>query len=124
GAGLDLDDDADFFVGAGEVVLDAPVAARPRRGGDAANAVRRIPGGGYRTARLVRGLDERHEQALHAEVEEALEEDRIVPGRTHDRRGRARLHRLQLAVHVRELVGRVLGVEQQPVEPDAGDDLG
>ena len=63
------------------------------------------------------------QQRLHADVEKAFDQHHVVPRRAHDGRGRVGRSRLQLGDHVLQIIGRVLGVEQQPVEAGAGDDL-
>src|SRR5262249_33000814 len=55
--------------------------------------------------------------------EHALDEHGIVPGRAYDRRCGATGRRLKLSEKARNLVGRVLGVEQDPVEARIGHDL-
>jgi hypothetical protein len=84
---------------------------------------RRIAGRGHGAAGLVGVLDERDDQALDAQVEEALHQHRIVPGHAHDRRGRPLGHRPELGEDRRQLVGSVLRVEDEEVETRAGEDL-
>jgi len=67
--------------------------------------------------RLRRFLGRLHignQQGLHADIEKALDQHHVVPRRAHDRRGRVGRGRLQLGDHVLQVVGRVLGIEQQP----------
>ena len=124
GAALDLHHDADLVVDAGEVVGDGAVAVAALRDRDAAHAGRRIAGRGDRAARLVGGLHERHQEVVEAGVEQALDLDRVVPRRPDDRRAGAVLQRHQLRNEGRDVVGRVLAVEQQPVEAGDAEDLG
>ena len=59
-----------------------------------------------------------------AGIQDALDEDGVVPGRPDDRgRGPAR-EGLHLRDEARQLVRRVLGVEQDPVETRIAEDLG
>ena len=96
-------------------------AARPRRRGcpAAGSASRRRRG-----ARLLGALDERHQEVVEAGVEQALDLDRVVPRRPHDRRADAVLQRHQLRDEGRHVVRRVLAVEQQPVEAGDAEHLG
>ena len=113
---FDLHDDAQFAVDALDVVLDAAVAIGPHGRGDASDPFRRIARRRDRLPCFLGILYPRHEKALHADIEEPFEQNRIVPRRPHDRRRGAAGHRLQLAEHHGQLVRRVLGVEQEPVE--------
>jgi hypothetical protein len=53
---------------------------------------------------------------LGADVEQALDDHRIVPGRPDDGVSHSAAHRLKFGEHHRQLVRRVLGIEQNPVE--------
>jgi len=61
---------------------------------------------------------------LGSDIEHALDQHRVVPGRPDNRGGGAALQRLQLCEQDRHFIGGMLGVEQNPVEPGIGDDLG
>jgi hypothetical protein len=69
-------------------------------------------------------LHERHEDVVEAGIEQALDLDGVVPRRPHDRRAGAVLERHQLRDEGGDVVGRVLAVEQQPVEAGKAEDLG
>ena len=86
--------------------------------------MRGIAHGNDRRARFLDRLHVRDEQILCADIQEALDQDQIVPGRPHDRRGRAPHQCLQLAQHHRQFVGRVLGVDENPIKARPGDHLG
>ncbi len=123
GCGFDLHDHADLVVGARGVVLDPPEAIRAHRRRDPSNPGRGIPGGGHRALRFLRRLHEGNDEALHPDVQQPLEDHGVVPRRPDDRARRPFAHRLELAQHQRQLVGRVLGVDQHPVEAGSGDDF-
>ena len=76
----------------------------------AAHALRRVPGGRHRRRGFRSVLHVGEDDALCANVQDALHDDRVVPRHAHDRLRVARLRRLQLEHDVAELVGRVLGV--------------
>src|SRR5262245_2385029 len=118
--GLELDQHAELLVRALRVVLDPAEPGRPRRAAHSAHACRRVARIGDGLARLVDRLDERDQQGLRADVEHALDRDHVVPGHAHDRMHGVRRDRLQLAEHHVELVRRVLGVDEEPVEARAG----
>ena len=122
--GLDLHQQADLAACVLQIVFHAPIAAGATAAGDAANAAGRIARRLDGAAGLIRCLNERDEQGLRADVEKALDQHDVVPRRAHDRRRGAGLRGLQLRQHVRHLVGRMLGVEKEPVEARMGDDLG
>src|SRR5689334_7589344 len=85
--------------------------------------MRRIARGRDRALGLLHALYIGKQQGLCPDIEHALGQHRIVPGRADDRRRRAALHSLQLRDEVRNFVRRMLGVEQDPVEPAVGNDL-
>ena len=59
-----------------------------------------------------------------ADVKQALDDHRVVPGRPDDSVRAAAAHRLKLREHHRQLVRRVLGVEEDTVEAGIGKDFG
>ncbi len=124
GAGLDLDDQAELLLGAGEVVGDAAVAGGAGQRRDAAHAARRVAHGGDGGLGLGGGLDVGDEQRLRADVEEALDQRGVVDLRADDRGQRIGREGLELGEDAELVAGRMLGVEQQPVEAGAGDRLG
>src|SRR5262249_34059155 len=123
GSSLNLHDYTDLVMHPLEILLHPTVSIGPDRRGDAADSFRGIAGRGDRFPRFVGVLNERDKKALHSHVEEALEQDRVVPGWTNHRAGGAAGRGLQLAVNHRKLVRRVLGVEQDPIEACAGNDF-
>ncbi len=92
--------------------------------GRGAVALRRVAHGRDGGARFVGRLDVRDEQVLRANVEEPFDQNHVVPRRPYYRCRRTSHQRLQLAQDHRQFVGRVLGVDQDPVEPRAGNHLG
>src|SRR4029078_5437349 len=74
---FELYEHAHLAMGLGVVVLDAAVAVGADVGVDAAPALRRIAGARPRAPRPPRALYVGHEQRLHAEVEDPLDEDEI-----------------------------------------------
>ena len=123
-AGLDLHQRADLARRVLQVILHAAVAAGAARTGNATHALWRITRPLDRALGLLRRLHERQQQGLRADVEIALDQHHIVPGGAHDAGRRAGLRGLQLQQDVRHVVGRMLGVEQEPVEAGVRDDLG
>ena len=123
-ARLGLHDDADLFVGRLEIIGNSAIAGRARAARDPAVAARRIARRPHGALGLLGVVDERNQQGLRADIERALDHHQIVPRHAHHRRGRAVRDRLQLRQQSRNLVRRVLAVEQQPVEAAVGDDLG
>ena len=123
-ARLDLHQHADFIVRFAEIAGHAAVARRARGDRHAADAVRRIARGGDRALGFLGVLHIGKQQRLRADVEAALGEHHVVPGRPHDRRRGAALQGLELCDQVRDFVGRMLGVEQDPVETGIADELG
>ncbi len=119
--GFDLNQHAEFLVDALVVISDSPVIIRPCRSDEATPALRWISGGGDGGARFFGRLHVRHEQVLHADVEQSLEEDQVIPGWPHDGGGGAAGHRLQIIEDHRQLIGGVFGVDQNPIEAGAGD---
>ena len=79
-----LHQQADLPVGLLQIGGSAAIAAGAAAGGDAANAGRRIAAGRNRAARLFSILHKRNEQGLRADIEQALDQYRIVPRRAHD----------------------------------------
>jgi hypothetical protein len=62
-------------------------------------------------------------QRLRADVEDALHRDHVVPWHTHYGMAWVRCGCLQLPEEILQIGGRVLAVEQDPVESCAGDDF-
>src|SRR5712692_10866905 len=123
-ARLALHEDADLLRRALGVIGDAAVAVGPRRAGKAADALRRIARRRDGAPRFFGRLHEGKEQRARADVEQALDDHRLVPGHAHHRLGGAALGGAQMMRDVRQLVGRMLHVEEQPVEAGACRDFG
>src|SRR5262249_11531255 len=123
-AGLDLHQHAELAVGAPEIIRNAAVTGRARHPSDAADALRWIARCLYGAACLLGRLHEREEQRACALVEHALDRDRLVPRHPHDRLGSAAFGGTELIDDLRQVVGRMLHVEQEPVEPRARHHLG
>src|SRR5258708_6902094 len=121
---LDLDHHRDVVVDAREVVGHVAVPVAAVGGADAANAARRVAGRGDDGVGLFAALDERHEEVVEADVQKALDHDRL--GRLGPRDGGARavLQRHQLTDEGLKVVRRVLAVDEQPVEAGVAEDLG
>jgi len=122
--GFDLHQHAHLVVGAFKVVGNAIPARRARqRTAHAADALRRIAHGSNRGGRFLCRLDHGHQHGLRAGVQDLLDLDGVIPGRTHHGGNRIRRHGLQLGEGGVERIGRVLAVDQQPVEPGARKDF-
>ena len=123
--GLGLHQQAYLVVGGAEIVAPrAPARRACDRGADAADAFGRIARGGDQRARLLGRVDHRHQQVLHADVEQLLDERRLAGHRAHHRLRRVGGHRLQLRQRAAHVVGRVFAVDQQPLEARGGAHLG
>ena len=122
-AGFDLHQHAGFLGRPRVVVLDPAEARRPRGRREAAHSVRRVARRGDRLTGLLRVLHIRDQEGLNARIQVALDRHHVVPRRPHDRVRRSADRRLKLAVDHRQVVRRMLGVDQQPVEPGPGQDL-
>ncbi len=108
---------AHLGVGAADVVVHAVPARCPRQcAAHAPVTVGRIAHRRHGRARLLRALHHRDQQRLCADVEQAFDLHHVVPRRPHDRMRGIRRHRLQLRQRRLQLIGRVLAVDQQPVE--------
>ncbi len=73
-----LDDKREVAVALPDVVLEGAAVVGGAGGGDATNAGRRIPGRIDGGAGLLSGVDHRHEQAVGADIEQALDAHRVV----------------------------------------------
>ena len=120
---LHLQQQANLSVGRRVIAFDPAVARGARLRGEAAKALRGIAGRLNRTFRFLLRFDIGNEKLLGADVEQALDDHLIVPRRSDDRMGRSAAHRLKLSQHHRQFVRRVLGVDQNPVEPRIGEDF-
>ena len=78
--------------------------------------MRGIACGGNRLFGFLAVLDIRDDQALRSGIEQALDEDKVIPLRANQRGRSTALHCLQLGNHARNLVGRMLHVNDNPVE--------
>ena len=120
---LHLYEDADILMGLAVVVGDLAVAIRALRDGDATIAERRISRGGDGRLCFLGILHEGNENGAGPDIENPLHHHGIVPGTAHDRFCRTRGHSLQLRKHPRDFVGCVFGIDQNPIETGAGQDL-
>ncbi len=120
---LHLHDQADLAVGVGKVIFYPSEAVGAGIGRNAAHAPRRVTHRRHRALCLFGALYVGNYERLHADVEQTLEHDRIVPVRPHQRGDRIRRDRVQLVVHLWQVRGRVFGVHQHPVEAGAGTDF-
>ncbi|MCY1426731.1 hypothetical protein D9M71_425570 [compost metagenome] len=120
-----LDQQAHLLVGLGQVGGDVVPARRARqRGTDATDALGRIVHGAHQLLGLLGRLDHRHQQGLRADVEQLLDHHRVADRRPDHRLAGVGRDGLQLAEQAAQVVGRVLAVEQQPVETGVGGQLG
>src|SRR5439155_25634746 len=76
-ARFDLEDQANFIVGALEIVFDAAITIAAMADGHAANALGRIARRGDGGARFLSSLGIWNKEVLHADIKEALEKDHI-----------------------------------------------
>ncbi|MNY26017.1 hypothetical protein D3C86_1598390 [compost metagenome] len=122
--GLGLHQQADFVIGDVEVVrARAPLGHPCHRAAHAAHAERRIACGAHQRRRLLGGIDHRHQQGPGAHVQQLLDQRGLAGHGAHHGLGavgRQRLQGLEDGAHV---VGRVLAVDQQPVEAGRGGDF-
>ena len=119
--GLDHAHDHDLVVGLGQVVGAAVVHRAHRAGG--AHAHRRIAARGHRLRRVLGGIDQRHQDAVGAEVQRLHDGGRVIPGHAHHRHGVGLRDRLEHRPHVVHVGEPVLHVHHQGVEALAGHDL-
>ena len=123
-AGFDLDEHADGFMRYMVIACDAAVAIGARSDGDSPNAARGIACGGDGLAGFFGVLHERDEQGARADIEHALDDDRVVPRYADYWLGGAGGHCLELREQAGDFVGGMFGIEHDPVETGAGDDFG
>ena len=84
---LDLHDDDHVFVGlAAEIGAACPTVAGGPSRAEPADSLGRIETAGHGTANVVRGADQRHDHAGCPDVEDRLDQDRVVPRHPDDRR--------------------------------------
>ncbi len=121
---LELHDHAQLALVALDVVGPLAPAARALARGHAADPSRGVTRGSHRRGRLLRASHEGHEQGRRARVQQALDEDGVVPGRTHDRRRGSGLEDAKLVDDRRKVVRPVFGVDHDPVVARARDHLG
>jgi hypothetical protein len=119
-----LQQHADVVVDGVQVVRHRAVTVAALRARHAAHALRRIASGRHRATRVFLGFDERNQQVVEADVQQPLDLHRIVPGRPAHGGAGAALQGLQLLQEHRHLVGRMLAVQEQPVEIGQPHELG
>jgi hypothetical protein len=103
--------------------------ARGPGGGHSADAAWRIAHAAHQFAGLLRRVHHRHQQGLDAYIQVLLDQGlphvAVPHGHPRDRvRARVSGDHLGLLQQVHRVVGRVLGVQQQPVEAGGRADLG
>jgi hypothetical protein len=106
------------------IVADAAVIVGARRHGDSANAKRWVASSGYGYPGFLGVLDEGDDQGTSPNVEDPFDHNRIIPRHANNRFGSASAHRLKLCNNGRYIIGSVFTVENNPVEPGTGDNLG
>src|SRR5690606_2255447 len=122
--GFDLHQQAKLIFAGLHVVADLPEAAGAHDSAHATQAARRIAHARYRLLGLLGALHVWNEQGLRTDVQVTLLLDQIVPAGAYDGRNGIRSGGLQLAQYGLNVVGRVFGVEHQPIEAGACNDLG
>src|SRR5688500_14699263 len=121
---LDLKHDEDLVVGVAEVLLGPGIKRhREAAAADAARPIRVVASGGDGLLGFFPGVDHRHDHAPGAGIEHPLEVLPTVPRDTHHRRGAAGGHRREHLGQRPDIYWIMLGVDDEPVEPDAADVL-
>ena len=110
------------------VAASAYPLIRPKRearvcAANAAEALRRVANGHDRATGFLLRFHIGDQQRLGADVEQALDDHRVVPGRADHGMRRSAAGRQKLGMHHRQFVRRVLGVEQNPVESGIREDF-
>ena len=120
-----LNDQQNFLVGGLHVGSVAAVIRRPHeRRGIASRALRRIFAGPHRGFGFLRRLDRGDHQRVSANVENLLDEDRVVRRRAYDAR---RAERTDGAEHVEaqtDVAGSMLEIDDKEIEPLKSENLG
>ncbi|MCY1424366.1 hypothetical protein D9M71_401060 [compost metagenome] len=107
-----------------EVAGDAvPARGAGQGAADAADAEGRIANGAYQFGGLLGRFHHGHQQGLGTDVQQLLDQHRVANGWADDRLGRVRRDGLKLGQQGAQIVGRMLAVEQQPVEARIGRQL-
>ncbi len=119
-----LDQQAHLIVGLMQIVRHAIPLRRPRQSrSNAANPGRWITHRGDQLLRLLRAFNHGNQQRLRTDIEQLLDELDVARNRPHDGMHGIRRHGLQLREDGSDIVGRVLAVNQQPIEAGAGGDF-
>jgi len=120
---LDLQQEAELLLRALRVIGDSAEARGAGHPRDAAYAPRRKAHGRDCSRGFLAVLHVRDEQRLRTDIEVPLDEDLVVPRGTHDGRNGVGGDDLELRERGVDLVRRVLGVDDEPVEAGSRDDL-
>ncbi len=75
------------------------------------------------SAAVLGGFHHRHQDGLHAQIEDLLDQMRLANRRAHDRMA-AVADDLRLAQHRADVIGRMFAVDQQPVKARIGAKIG
>src|SRR5258705_1448055 len=123
GSRLNLNAHADFVSATFVIILHSAIAVGAMSDGYATDALRWIARGSHGCAPFLRRLHIWNQQILDTDIEQALHDHRIVPRRSDHRRRSPADQALQLTEHNRQFVGRVLGIDEDPVEARPGNHL-
>ncbi len=115
--GFHLDDQAQFLFRADMIVRNQSVDIGPRHARNAADAARRIAHGRHRRPRLERGLNVRDHQGLRPQIQQPLDQDRVVAGGPDNGAGAIGCHGLHHPHRVGHVGQGMFGVDHHPVEP-------
>lgn len=120
-----LDDQAQFFMGGGEVVRHTvPTSGAGQAAAHTTNTMGRITHGTHQGLSLLGGFDHGNHQGLGTDIQQLLDQVGVASHRPHHRRGGIGRHGLELAEYAGYGVGCVFAIDQHPVVTGAGDDLG
>ena len=118
---FDLYQQAHLLIGVVEVTGHGiPARCTSQGAADAANTLGRIMNGAHQVFGLLGRVDHGYQQRLGTEVKQLLDHYGIADRGANYRMRRVGRDRLQLPEQAGDVVGRVLGVEQQPVEACIG----
>ena len=124
GTAFNLHHDRDAVVDLLQVILDRAELAAAMHQRDTPHALRRVACGGDGTFGVRLAFDVRDDEVVEADVEQALDQHRVIPLRAHDGCADAILHGGELRNEGGNFVGRVLAVDDDPVKTGEAEHLG